>query len=156
MRRRKAEKREILPDPVYDSTMVEKFINCFMKHGKKMLARRIVYSALEQFSKKVGEQSPIKAFEKAVHHVKPHLQVKSRRVGGATYQIPMEVEPDRQLTLAFRWILMNSRKKSGRSMLESLTSELVDCYNKQGATIKKKEETHRMAEANRAFAHFKF
>ncbi|KPK33706.1 MAG: 30S ribosomal protein S7 [Chlamydiae bacterium SM23_39] len=154
-RRRKAEKRKIPPDPIYNNANIAKFINCLMKKGKKSLAQKIVYQALELFAKKVKIDNPMKAFEQALENAKPSLQVKSRRIGGATYQVPMEVPPNKKLYLATRWIIQNAKSKKGKSMLDGLILELTDCYNNQGATIKKKEELHKMAEANKAFAHYK-
>lgn len=155
-RRRRAEKRETEPDPVYNSKVLAKFINKVMLQGKKTVARSIVYGALEKFSQKVKEQDPLEAFEKALENAKPTLEVKSRRIGGATYQVPVEIPANRRMSMAMTWIIKHSRAKVGRSMLDGLISELVDCYNNQGTTIKKKEDTHRMAEANKAFAHYKW
>ena len=155
-RRRRAEKRIIDPDPIYGSLVLAKFINKIMMSGKKALARKIVYSAIEQFVKKVSAENPLDAFEQALENAKPSLEVKSRRIGGATYQVPIEIAPDRRTSLAMRWIIASSRGKVGRSMMEGLATELSDCYNMQGATIKKKDDTHRMAEANKAFAHYKW
>jgi len=156
MRRRKAEKREIEPDPVYESMVLSKFINKIMLDGKKNTAKKIVYSALEKFAKKVRVENPIEAFEIALDNARPALEVKSRRIGGSTYQIPIEVHPQRSYALAMRWIIDSSRKKVGKSMEDGLMMELSDCYQNQGSTIKKKDDTHRMAEANKAFAHFKW
>lgn len=155
MRRRRIDKREVTPDPRYGSVEVEKFINKLMQEGKKTVARQIVYGAIEAMSKKVNEP-PLEAFQKALENAKPTLEVKSRRIGGATYQVPGEIPADRRSAMAMRWIILNARAKVGRSTLDGLTSELVDCYNNQGATIKKKDDTHRMAESNRAFAHLKW
>lgn len=155
-RRRRAEKRVIAPDPVYNSEIVSRFINKVMERGKKSVARRIVYNAIEKFSKKVNSANPLEAFEIAVENAKPSLEVKSRRIGGATYQVPIEIAPNRRQALAMRWIIMHSRAKAGRAMEEALSIELIDCYNNQGTTIKKKDDTHRMAEANKAFAHYKW
>lgn len=155
-RRHRAEKRQIESDPLYGSTTVEKFINRVMMHGKKSTARRIVYNALESFAQKVNFDNPVDAFEQALENAKPSLEVKSRRIGGATYQVPVEISPDRRSAMAMRWIILNARNKVGRSMEEGLISELTDCFNNQGATIKKKDDTHRMAEANKAFAHYKW
>lgn len=154
-RRRRAEKREIEPDPIYGSEMLSKFINKVMHSGKKTIARRIVYNAIEKLAQKVKEESALDAFEKALENAKPTLEVKSRRIGGATYQVPIEIPANRRISLAMAWIIKHSHK-AGRSMEEGLTTELIDCYNGQGTTIKKKEDTHRMAEANRAFAHYKW
>lgn len=155
-RRRRAEKRTIDPDPIYGSETLAKFINKVMLHGKKSTVRGIVYGALIKFAKKVNVDNPLEAFEQALENAKPALEVKSRRIGGATYQVPIEIAPDRRTALAMRWIILNARGKVGRSMEAGLTSELIDCYNNQGATIKKKDDTHRMAEANKAFAHYKW
>ena len=155
-RRRRAEKREIEPDPVYKSTVLAKFINSIMMHGKKSTARRIVYSAIEKFAKRINAPSPLEAFEQALENAKPSLEVKSRRIGGATYQVPIEIAANRRTSLGMRWIIKHSRAKPGRSMEDGLASELADCFNNQGTTIKKKDDTHRMAEANKAFAHYKW
>lgn len=155
-RRRRAEKRKIAPDPVYGSTLLQKFINKLMISGKKSTARGIAYKAIESFAKKVNIESPLEAFEQAIENAKPSLEVKSRRIGGATYQVPVEIPPERRIALAMAWIIQNSRSKVGRSTEVGLSSELADCFNNQGATIKKKDDTHRMAEANKAFAHYKW
>ena len=155
-RRRKAEQRQIKPDPRYGSQVLEKFINKVMLHGKKSVARSIVYRAIEKFAGKVKSESPLEAFETALENAKPAIEVKSRRIGGATYQVPVEIVPSRQTSLAMRWIINFSRSKPGKSMEDSLSLEFLDCFNNQGTTIKKKEDTHRMAEANKAFAHYKW
>lgn len=155
-RRRRAFKRQIDPDPIYQSLTIAKFINKIMQGGKKSCARKIVYKALEKFSEKVKTESPLEAFEQALENSKPSLEVKTRRIGGANYQVPVEIPGDRRTAMAMQWIITNARAKPGRSMEEGLASELVDCYNNQGSTIKKKDDTHRMAEANRAFAHYKW
>jgi small subunit ribosomal protein S7 len=155
-RRRRAEKREIAADPKYNSTLLAKFINKIMLCGKKSVASRIVYNALDKFAKKVKAENPLEAFEQALENSKPSLEVKSRRIGGATYQVPIEIASDRRTALAMRWIIQHSRSKVGRSMEEGLAAELADCYSNQGTTIKKKDDTHRMAEANKAFAHYKW
>lgn len=155
-RRRRAEKREIDPDPKFGSTLLALFINKVMLQGKKSVARRVVYNALEKFSKKVNQEDPLAAFEDALEKAKPTLEVKSRRIGGATYQVPIEIPGNRRTALAMRWIINHSRKKPGRSMEDALATELADCFNNQGTTIKKKDDTHRMAEANKAFAHYKW
>lgn len=154
-RRRRAVKRQIDPDPVYNSYLLSKFINKLMLQGKKSIARRIVYRAIESFAKKVKED-PITAFGQAIENAKPALEVKSRRIGGATYQVPVEISAERRVSMAIHWIIFYAREKAGRSMEEGLATELADCYQNQGATIKKKDDTHRMAEANRAFAHYKW
>lgn len=155
-RRRRAEKREIAPDPIYGSRLIEKFINRVMLAGKKTVARSIVYNALEKFSKRVKAENALEAFERAIENAQPTLEVKSRRIGGATYQVPIEIPSNRRLAMAMRWIINFSRSKVGRSMEDGLVGELVDCFNNQGSTIKKKEDTHKMAEANKAFAHYKW
>lgn len=155
-RRHSAEKREIEPDPVYGSRLIEKFINKVMISGKKSTARRIVYNAIEKFAKRIKSETPLESFERALDNAMPSLEVKSRRIGGATYQVPVEISPNRRLSMAIRWIINYSRAKPGRSMEEGLASELADCFNNQGSTIKKKEDTHKMAEANKAFAHYKW
>ena len=156
MRRRKAEKREIDPDLIYNSITLAKFINKVMIDGKKSTARRIVYRAIEKYAANVKEENPLEAFEKALENAEPKLEVKTRRIGGATYPVPIEISPKRRQSLAMNWIIKFSRAKAGRSMEDGLIMELTDCYNKQGSTIKKKEDTHKMAEANRAFAHYKW
>jgi small subunit ribosomal protein S7 len=153
-RRRKAERRKTGKDPEYKSEILAKFINKLMWDGKKSTARSIVYKSLLKLAQKVNVQNPLEAFETALENAKPILEVKSRRIGGATYQVPVEVPPNRRESIAIRWILTHSRAKAGKNMVESLVIELSDCFNNQGATIKKKDETHRMAEANKAFAHF--
>jgi small subunit ribosomal protein S7 len=155
-RRRRAVKREIEPDPLYNSPLLAKFINKVMYDGKKSTARRIVYNGLALFAKRAKLDDPIAGFEQALENAKPSLEVKSRRIGGATYQVPIEIPADRRTAIAMHWIIRFSREKAGRSMEEALSTELLDCLNNQGATIKKKEDTHRMAEANRAFAHYKW
>lgn len=154
-RRRVAAKREILPDPIYNSKLVSKFVNSIMKDGKKSTAERACYGALDIIKSKMNDD-PLKVFKTAMENVKPLLEVKSRRVGGATYQVPVEVRPQRRIALAFRWIITFSQKRSERTMREKLAGELMDAANKTGASIKKREDTHKMADANKAFAHFKF
>lgn len=148
-------KRDVLPDPRYNSKVVTKFINCIMRDGKKSKAEKIVYQAMEELAKNTSEE-PLAAFEKAINNVKPEVEVKPRRVGGATYQVPIEVDPRRQLILAIRWIIASARARSEKGMVKRLSAELIDAYNNRGGAIKKKEDTHRMAEANRAFAHFRW
>lgn len=150
-----APKREILPDPKYRSVLVAKFINCMMKDGKKSVAESIFYKALNIIKEKTGK-NPLEVFEKAVENVKPVLEVKSRRVGGATYQVPIEVRPERRISLAVKWIINSARARSERGMVLKLANELLEAYNNKGGAIKKKEDTHRMAEANRAFAHYRW
>lgn len=155
-RRRRAVKRETEPDPIYGSRTLEKFVNKLMMSGKKSVARRIVYNALDKFAKRVKSEQPLDAFEKALDNALPALEVKSRRIGGATYQVPVEIPPSRRISMAMTWIITYARAKAGRSMEEGLASELTDCFNNQGTTIKKKEDMHKMAEANKAFAHYKW
>ncbi len=155
-RRRRAVKRECAPDPLYNSYVLAKFINKVMISGKKSVARRIVYNAIDKFAKKVKADDALVAFEQALENAKPSLEVKSRRIGGATYQVPVEIPADRRTAMGMQWIIKHSREKAGRSMEEALATELVDCFQNQGTTIKKKDDTHRMAEANRAFAHYKW
>lgn len=153
-RRRRAVKRAIQPDPIFGSYTVSKFVNKVMLGGEKSKARRIVYAAIENFAKKIKAEDPIAAFEQALENVKPTLEVKSRRIGGATYQVPVEIPPDRRLSMAMKWIITFANEKAGKSMQEGLAMELADCYNNQGASVKKKDDIHKMAEANKAFAHY--
>lgn len=155
-RRREVQKREILPDPKYNSTLIAKFINIVMANGKKSVAEKIVYNALEILKKKVSDKDPLEVFTTAVENAKPLVHVKSRRIGGATYQVPVEIEPNTRISIAFRWIRSYARNRGEKTMEERLAAELMDCYNKQGNTIKKREDTHRMAEANKAFIHFRY
>jgi small subunit ribosomal protein S7 len=155
MRRRKAPVREIMPDPVYGSKIITKFINKVMLDGKKSTAEKIMYSALDIVSSR-GEAKGIEVFNAAIDNVKPVIEVKSRRVGGATYQVPVEVRPVRQLSLALRWIIDAARKRNERTMAERLANELMDAATDKGAAFKKKEDTYRMAEANKAFAHYRW
>jgi small subunit ribosomal protein S7 len=154
-RRRTAEKREILPDPKFGDIVVSKFMNCLMYQGKKSVAEQIVYGALDQIQKKSG-QDPVKVFHDALGNVKPQLEVRSRRVGGATYQVPVEVRPDRAQALALRWIIGTARARSESTMVDRLSGELLDAANNRGASVKKREDTHRMAEANKAFSHYRW
>jgi small subunit ribosomal protein S7 len=154
-RRITPEKREVLPDPVYNSQLVSKFINVIMRDGKKSVAERILYDALEIVGERTGED-PMKVFKKAVEGVKPAVEVKSRRVGGSTYQVPMEVRPNRRLALSFRWILQSAMRRSEKTMKQRLAGELLDAAENRGTAIKKREDTHRMAEANKAFAHYRW
>jgi small subunit ribosomal protein S7 len=154
-RRKRAVKREIPPDPVYKSPLVEKLINYVMWDGKKTLARRIVYKAFEEIQKKTGKH-PLEVFEKAMENVKPLMEVRPRRVGGATYQVPMEVRPERQIALSLRWIVNFARERGERTMIERLANEILDAYNNRGGAVKKKEDVHKMAEANKAFAHYRW
>ena len=148
-------KTEVPADPIYDSTLVTKFVNCMMWDGKKSTAQTIFYGAMDTLQKKGGDEA-LKLFKKAVENVKPVLEVKSRRVGGSTYQVPVEVGPARRTSLSIRWILAYSRARGEKSMEEKLAGELMDAANNRGNAIKKKEDTHRMAEANKAFAHYRW
>jgi small subunit ribosomal protein S7 len=154
-RRRVAEKREVLPDPKYNSKIVSKFVSAIMEDGKKSLGERICYGAFDIIKEKTGED-PLKVFKTALDNVKPMVEVKPRRVGGATYQVPVEVKQNRRLALAFRWIRDNARKRPERTITQRLAAELLDAYNKTGVSVKKREDTHKMAEANRAFAHYRW
>jgi small subunit ribosomal protein S7 len=154
-RRIKAQKREILPDPVYNSQLLTKFINVVMKDGKKTVAERILYDALEQIAKKTGDD-PMIVFKQAVENVKPSVEVKSRRVGGSTYQVPVEVRPGRRLALSFRWLIAAAKSRSEKTMRQKLAGELMEAAERRGAAIKKREDTHRMADANKAFAHYRW
>jgi small subunit ribosomal protein S7 len=154
-RRRTAEKREILPDPKFGDMVVSKFMNCLMYQGKKSVAESIVYSAFEQIQKKSGND-PVKVFHDALGNVKPQLEVRSRRVGGATYQVPVEVRAERAQALAIRWLIGTARDRSESTMVDRLCGELLDAANNRGASVKKREDTHRMAEANKAFSHYRW
>jgi small subunit ribosomal protein S7 len=154
-RRRVAGKREVLPDPIYSSVMVTKFINGVMWAGKKSVAESIFYGAMQKVADKTGEE-PLKIFKKAMENVAPTLEVKSRRIGGATYQVPLEVTKDRRNTLAIRWIVTNARKRGEKTMEDRLVGELLDATNNRGNAVKKKDDVHRMADANKAFAHYRF
>lgn len=154
-RRHKAEKREILPDAKYGDTVITKFINNVMIDGKKSVAEAIVYGAFDTMQARTGND-PVRVFHEALENVRPHLEVRSRRVGGATYQVPVEVRSERAQALAFRWIIDMARKRSENTMTERLGGELLDASNSRGAAVKKREDTHRMAEANRAFSHYRW
>ena len=154
-RRKAAPKRKILPDPKFGNLKVAKFMNQIMNNGKKALAESILYGAFDEISKK-SDKDPVEVFEKALDEVGPIVEVKARRVGGATYQVPLEVRPSRRQALAMRWIVKSARVRSEKSMTLRLANELIDASEKKGEAIKKKEDTHRMAEANRAFSHFRF
>ena len=156
MRRRKAPVREVMPDPIYDSKVITKFINSLMFDGKKSVATEIMYGALNFIDNKGGEKKGIEIFNDAIDNVKPLMEVKSRRVGGATYQVPIEVRPARQQALAIRWIISFARKRSERTMIERLAYELMDAANSKGSSFKKKEDTYKMAEATKAFAHYRW
>lgn len=155
MRKRRAVKRDVLPDALYKSKVVTKLINQIMLDGKKGTAQRIVYDAFDMIKEKTGEDA-MSVFEKAMKNIKPALEVKSRRVGGANYQVPVEVKADRAQALAFRWLAQYARLRNGHSMAENLANEIIDASNGTGASVKKREDTHKMAEANKAFAHYRW
>ena len=154
-RRRVVAKREILPDPLYNSQLVTKFINSVMKKGKKSLAESTLYGALNRVAEKT-QDDPMKAFKKAIENVKPALEVKSRRVGGSTYQVPVEVRPNRRTSLAIRWIIEYAAQRGEKTVREKLAAEFLDAANLRGGAVKKKDDTHKMAEANKAFAHYRW
>ena len=154
-RRGNVPKREILPDPVYNSVLVTKLINSIMLDGKKGVAQKVVYDAFDIIKNKTGKD-PLEAFTEAMNNIMPSLEVKARRVGGATYQVPIEVRPARRQTMGLRWITAYSRKRSEGTMRERLAAEIMDAYNNTGASVKKREDTHKMAEANKAFSHFRW
>ena len=155
MRRRRPEKREILPDPVYGDLIVAKFINNLMKQGKKSLAEKIFYQSIDKIKKQGKVDDGIELFKKALENVAPVLEVKSKRIGGATYQVPIEISEARRMALAMRWIIGFSKSRKGQTMADRLAAELLAAANNDGSAVKKKEDTHRMAEANKAFAHFR-
>ena len=155
MRKRRAVKRDVLPDAIYNSKIVTKLINQIMNDGKKGTAQKIVYDAFDIIKEKTNED-PMVVFNKAMENIKPALEVKSRRVGGANYQVPVEVKSDRAIALAFRWLAQYARLRNGHSMAENLAAEIIDASNGIGASVKKKEDTHKMAEANKAFAHYRW
>jgi small subunit ribosomal protein S7 len=155
MRRRRPEKREILPDPVYGDLIVAKFINNLMKKGKKSLAEKIFYQSIEKIKKQGKVDDGIELFKKALDNVAPMLEVKSKRIGGATYQVPIEISEGRRMALAMRWIISYSKSRKGQTMADRLAAELLAASNNDGSAVKKKEDTHRMAEANKAFSHFR-
>jgi small subunit ribosomal protein S7 len=154
-RRHRAEKRELLPDPKYGNLKISRFMNSIMKQGKKSVAESIVYGALSVIESKV-KSNPMDAFEKALDNVAPAVEVRSRRVGGATYQVPVEVRPDRRQALAIRWIIEAARERNEKTMVDKLSAELLDASNNRGNAVKKREDTHRMADANRAFSHYRW
>ena len=154
-RRHRAEKREIIPDPKFGDITLTKFMNSIMNHGKKSTAERIVYGALDHIEEKT-KQNPVELFHTALENVMPALEVRSRRVGGATYQVPVEVRTDRRQALAIRWIISAARGRNENTMVERLSNELLDAANNRGTAVKKREDTHRMAEANRAFSHYRW
>ncbi len=153
-RRKAAEKREILPDPVYNDVIVAKFVNKMMWKGKKSLSQKMLYSALDELRTKVSGEEPLTVFKKAIENCKPSLEVRSRRVGGATYQVPVDVRPSRRLALAMVWLITYARERGEKTMASRLAGELADAYANRGNAIKKKEDVHRMAEANKAFSHY--
>jgi small subunit ribosomal protein S7 len=155
-RRQLIEKRPTMPDSRYNSVLVSKVINGLMEQGKKSIAQNIFYGAMDIVGKQVKDEEPQVVFEKAMDKIRPKVEVKSRRVGGATYQVPVEVRPERRNALAIRWIVTFAKKRSGRSMAEKLAAELVDAYHHRGAAVKKREDTHKMADANKAFAHYRW
>jgi small subunit ribosomal protein S7 len=154
-RRREVVKREVLPDPKYNDKLVAKFVNCLMRRGKKSIAEKILYGSFDIIKERTKDD-PIKVFKKALDNVKPVLELKSRRVGGATYQVPVEVMPARRMSLAMRWLASYAKNRGEKTMTEKLAGEFMDAYNNKGAAVKKREDTHRMAEANKAFAHFRW
>lgn len=155
MRKRRAVKRDVLPDPIYKSKIVTKLVNTIMLDGKKGIAQTIVYEAFEMIKSKTGND-PLEVFNQAMENIKPALEVKSRRVGGSNYQVPIEVSPARSQALALRWLVKYSRERGGKGMAENLANEIIDASNGTGAAVKKREDTHRMAEANKAFAHYRW
>jgi small subunit ribosomal protein S7 len=154
-RRREVPKREILPDPKFNNKLVGKFMNCMMLEGKKSVTEQIIYGAFDLIKEKTGGD-PLKVFKTAVENVKPAVEVKSRRVGGASYQVPVDIRPNRRMALAMRWLIIFSRKRGEKTMRERLAGELLEASNNTGATVRKKDDTHRMAEANKAFAHYRW
>ncbi|TCT03341.1 SSU ribosomal protein S7P [Tepidamorphus gemmatus] len=154
-RRHSAEKREIIPDPKYGDVTVSKFMNSIMRHGKKSVAESIVYGAFDAIESR-AKQDPVAVFRQALDNVMPSIEVRSRRVGGATYQVPVEVRPDRRQALAIRWLIAAARARNERTMVERLSGELLDAFNNRGSAVKKREDTHRMADANRAFSHYRW
>ena len=155
-RRKTIEKRPVTPDPRFNSVLVAKFTNSLMERGKKSLAQRIFYDAMDIVADKVKDEEALTVFEEAMEKVRPRVEVKSRRVGGATYQVPMEVRQTRRNALAIRWLINYAKSRSGKSMSDKLAAELMDAYNNRGAAVKKRDDTHRMAEANKAFAHYRW
>jgi small subunit ribosomal protein S7 len=155
-RRHRAEKRDLIPDPRYNNQLVAYMINCVMERGKKSVAAKIVYGALEDIKSQIEDQDPVEVFVTAVENVSPRLEVKSRRVGGATYQVPLEVKPKRQIALATRWLIQYAGNRKGVPMQRALAIELMDAYRGQGNAIKKRDDTHKMAQANKAFAHYRW
>ena len=156
MRKNRAEKRSVIPDAKYNSELLARLVNMVMNDGKKATAQSVVYEALETVTSKIKDADAIEVFFQAVENIKPQVMVKSRRVGGANYQVPVEVTPDRQVSLAMRWMITYAQKKKGKPMGQALASEIIDAYNNTGSAVKKKDETHRMAAANKAFAHYRW
>jgi len=154
-RRREITKREVIADPKYNNKLVARFINCLLRRGKKSIAESMFYGAFDIIEKRTKEQ-PVEVFEKAVSNVKPLIEVKSRRVGGSTYQVPTEVMPERRVALAIRWLILHAKERTEKTMKEKLAAELIDAANNRGASVKKRESVHKMAEANKAFAHYRF
>ncbi len=154
-RKGSVKRREIKPDSVYQSVLIAKFINCIMRKGKKTIAEKVIYGALDLIREKTNEDA-LKVFTKAIENVKPKIEVRSRRIGGATYQIPIDVPEFRATSLGIRWIIEGAKKRNEKSMVEKLSSEILDAYNNRGSAIKKREDTHKMAEANKAFAHYRW
>lgn len=155
-RRRRPIRREVLPDPVYSDILVTKFVNCMMLMGKKSASEKIFYGALDLVTQKAQGEESIAVFKRALENIKPQIEVRTRRVGGSNYQIPVEVRPERRQALAIRWLIAYSRLRTEKSMCDKLAAEIVDAANRRGAAIKKREDVHKMAEANKAFAHFRF
>jgi len=155
-RKKLIDKKTVGPDPRYKSALVSKFTNCLMLDGKKSVARHLFYDAMDLIEKRMSDEEPLAVFEAAMENVRPRVEVKSRRVGGATYQVPVEVRPDRRNALAIRWIINFAKNRSGKSMSEKLAAELLDAYSNRGSAVKKREDTHKMAEANKAFAHYRW
>ena len=156
MRRRRAEKRPRVPDARYNSVLVTRLVNTILKCGKKSVAERIVYGAIDKIGEKVKEKTPLEVLEQAIENVKPKLETKSRRVGGANYQVPLDVSSERQTSLALRWIVQYASCRKGTAMMQALAAEILDAFNNTGAAVKKREDTHKMAQANRAFAHYRW
>ena len=155
-RRREASKREILPDPKFGNKLVTRFVNSLMEHGKKSTAEKIFYSSMDEVAEKVKGEDPVNVFKLAIDNIKPMVEVKSRRVGGANYQVPVDVRPERRTALAIRWLLIAARERNEKTMQKRLAGELIDAFKKAGAAVKKREDTHRMAEANKAFSHYRW
>ena len=153
-RRKRSQRREVSPDPVYGDVTVARFIRKVMLDGKKNIAEKVFYNAMDQIKEKVPEETPLNVFKKAIENVKPSLEVRSRRIGGATYQVPIDVRPQRRLTLSMRWLVNYSRSRGEKSMAARLAGELMDAYNNRGNSVKKREDVHKMADANKAFSHF--